>query len=100
MVPPIDGSKKRAVKSAYLNGRFGKGIMSITNKIITFLFMGNLACATTVTIETLRIKYSSRHFDEIQLPSGKTHYQSVGSGPAVILVHGVSGPLSVWDKNV
>jgi pimeloyl-ACP methyl ester carboxylesterase len=45
-------------------------------------------------------QYPNRHFEEANLPSGVTHYQAVGDGPAVVLIHGVSGPLAVWDKLV
>lgn len=33
---------------------------------------------------------------------GKTHYEELGEKdkPAVVLIHGVSGPMSVWDKTV
>lgn len=49
-------------------------------------------------LQTLKNKYPSRYFNAIKLSSGVTHYQSIGSGPVIILVHGVSGPLAVWDK--
>ena len=56
--------------------------------------------AKSMDIQMLQSKYPTRHFDEIQLPSGITHYQSIGTGPVIILVHGVSGPLAVWDKTI
>jgi pimeloyl-ACP methyl ester carboxylesterase len=52
-----------------------------------------------MTLTQLRNRYSGRYFEEIQLPSGLTHYQVTGEGPVVVLVHGVSGPLAVWDKS-
>jgi pimeloyl-ACP methyl ester carboxylesterase len=64
------------------------------------LFFQSFAIASSMDLPTLQNKYPSRHFDEVQLPSGRTHYQSLGNGPVVILVHGVSGPLAVWDKSV
>jgi pimeloyl-ACP methyl ester carboxylesterase len=38
----------------------------------------------------------------VKLSDGLTHYQDLGSkaAPAIILIHGVSGPLQVWDKVV
>src|ERR1700733_7331099 len=51
-------------------------------------------------LHELRDKYPNRHFEDVTLPSGITHFQSTGSGPTLILVHGVSGPLAVWDKFV
>jgi pimeloyl-ACP methyl ester carboxylesterase len=65
-----------------------------------FSSFGGTVMAKSMDIQTLQSKYPARHFDEIQLPSGITHYQSTGNGPVIILVHGVSGPLAVWDKNV
>lgn len=74
------------------------------SKIILILFgfilSGEVAVAGLITSEQLKNTYPDRYFQEILLPSGRTHYQSVGEGPVVILVHGVSGPLSVWDKTV
>ncbi|MCB0411448.1 MAG: alpha/beta hydrolase, partial [Bdellovibrionales bacterium] len=60
--------------------------------------MSNLAMAKAISKVQLAGQYSDRHFDEIRLPSGSTHYQVKGEGPVVILVHGVSGPLAVWDN--
>lgn len=66
--------------------------------IFASLFLHWFASADSIALKDLQVKYPSRYFQEIKLPSGKTHYQSVGDGPVVILIHGVSGPLAVWDK--
>jgi pimeloyl-ACP methyl ester carboxylesterase len=58
------------------------------------------ARAESLSLAELRQLHSSRYFGEIKLPSGSTHIQTKGSGPVIILVHGVSGPLAVWDKNI
>lgn len=67
---------------------------------ILYSLLGNYAFAKSLDLQSLQANYPARHFEEIKLPSGTTHYQSNGSGPVIILVHGVSGPLSVWDKTV
>jgi pimeloyl-ACP methyl ester carboxylesterase len=67
---------------------------------IFFTVVEASALAKSMNLKSLSNKYSSRHFKEIQLPSGMTHYQSVGEGPVVIVVHGTNGPMSVYDKNV
>ena len=38
----------------------------------------------------------------VKLSDGKVHYELSGpaNGPLVVLVHGVSGPMMVWDNNV
>lgn len=37
----------------------------------------------------------------VLLAKGATHYEFVdGKGPVVVLVHGVSGPMSVWDETL
>jgi pimeloyl-ACP methyl ester carboxylesterase len=58
------------------------------------------AIAKSTDLKALENAYPTRHFEEIQLPSGITHFQSVGSGPVVILVHGTNGSMAVWDKNL
>ncbi|MEM9487753.1 MAG: alpha/beta fold hydrolase [Myxococcota bacterium] len=38
----------------------------------------------------------------VNLKDGRTHYESAGPGSTrcVVLIHGASGPMSVWDKTV
>lgn len=38
----------------------------------------------------------------IRLSNGVTHYQLTGpeNGPVIVLTHGVSGPMSIWDRTV
>jgi pimeloyl-ACP methyl ester carboxylesterase len=71
-------------------------IFMLSMSVIEFAF-----CSTgAMTNQSLKSRYPARHFDEISLPSGKTHYQSLGSGASIVLVHGVSGPLVVWENNM
>lgn len=55
-----------------------------------------------LTLEELKTKFPDRFFATLNTPSGTIHYQDVGpkTGQVVVLVHGVSGPLSAWDKTV
>jgi pimeloyl-ACP methyl ester carboxylesterase len=80
--------------------------MDMTKMIFPAIFLTLMGVAivaiptTAMDLTSLKAKYSDRHFSEIQLPVGRTHYQSIGSGPVVLLIHGVSGPLAVWDKSI
>lgn len=60
--------------------------------------------ATELTLENLEQKWSSNKLSFISLKNGRTHYQhsnnNVSDNSLVVLVHGVSGPMTAWDKNV
>jgi 3-oxoadipate enol-lactonase len=36
----------------------------------------------------------------VELPQGATHYEIAGSGPALVLIHGMGGDHTVWDGQV
>jgi pimeloyl-ACP methyl ester carboxylesterase len=54
------------------------------------------------TIEGLRDQFPDRFHGQLDSPLGAIHYESRGETgrPTVVLIHGVSGPMSVWDANV
>ncbi|MGE0527202.1 MAG: alpha/beta fold hydrolase, partial [Bdellovibrionales bacterium] len=62
--------------------------------------MGSLSAAaeTSMDLEELQVQYPARYFQTVHLPSGRVHYQLAGNGPVIILIHGVSGPMAVWDR--
>lgn len=68
--------------------------------VASFVFFGKKTIAESLDLQQLKSSYPERHFQEIRLSLGLTHYESIGEGPTVVLVHGVSGPLAVWDKSV
>lgn len=67
--------------------------------LISLAGLSQTTMANSMTLGQLKEIHPKRFFTEIMLPSGRTHYQLTGAGPTVVLVHGVSGPLAVWDKN-
>ena len=53
---------------------------------------------SAAALEVLAHQFPAASHAFVDLPSGRTHYEAIGAGPAVILIHGVSGPLQTWEK--
>ncbi|OGR88409.1 MAG: hypothetical protein A3J74_05580 [Elusimicrobia bacterium RIFCSPHIGHO2_02_FULL_57_9] len=53
-------------------------------------------------LTVLKSRFPHQAYNFADTTPGFTHYQDLGlpDRPTVVLVHGVSGPLSVWDHNV
>lgn len=65
-------------------------------------FMFSARSFADVSAEELKIQFPSQFHSLLQSGVGKIHYQDTGEAgrPVVVLVHGVSGPMFVWDKNI
>ena len=58
--------------------------------------------AMTEELKELKTKWPQHYFATAALTLGETHYQDLGK-PAqktVVMVHGVSGPMTAWDETV
>ena len=70
--------------------------------IFAIIFMLSARSSWGLTVEELKVKFP-RHFHSLlDTEIGKIHYQDTGEAgrPVIVLVHGVSGAMFVWDKNV
>jgi len=68
---------------------------------IYFLSNHNLVAAGDA-MTNLKENFPNQFHNVLQTRFGEIHFQDVGPKNAtpIVLVHGVSGPLSVWDKNM
>lgn len=59
-------------------------------------------CHKAIPLDTLKSKWPAQFKEMASQKSGKTHFEDLGNPKAqsVIFIHGVSGPLSSWDKNI
>lgn len=64
--------------------------------------LSSTAALGAADLEGLKARFPDQYHSVAETPSGRTHYADEGlrHGKAVLLVHGVSGPLAVWDKSV
>jgi pimeloyl-ACP methyl ester carboxylesterase len=55
---------------------------------------------TNTNVLALRQAFPERYHQRLETPYGVTHYESAGTldRPIIVLIHGVSGPMSVWDE--
>ena len=54
------------------------------------------------SVDDLEVKFPSEKKSLVELSVGKTHFEILGpeDGEPVVLIHGVSGPMQVWDKTI
>ena len=74
--------------------------------MLTVLLVGALVALPLIrdgeTMELGKSAYAQAEGEFIQGPAGTIHYQVEGpeDGKPLLLIHGVSGPMCVWDKNM
>ena len=69
--------------------------------IIAWLSFASVATAAELDEEFVA-KWGDKRHELVQLKFGQTHYELSGppDGDLAVLVHGVSGPMTAWDKNI
>jgi pimeloyl-ACP methyl ester carboxylesterase len=72
-------------------------------KLLSLIFLfGGAVVAGGNSIEETKVAFPKQVHQVIPTQFGQTHFEEVGdfSNPPVLLIHGVSGPMHVWDRNV
>jgi len=64
------------------------------------LSLMSTGCASTrhLTPDFLKDKYTNQHSKFIELHDQKVHIRDQGSGPVIVLIHGISSSLHTWDQ--
>lgn len=72
--------------------------------LCSFFYLSHEAKSREFTLQELEQKWPNKKHSFISLKSGQTHYEYTGAktnkDPLVVMVHGVSGPMTAWDKNI
>ena len=73
-----------------------KLVLALAASIFTVL------TANATTIDELKSRHYQNFYERVQLSDGITHFQDIGNDQngTVLLIHGVSGPMQVWDRNI
>lgn len=76
--------------------------MQKTRNGLLALLLSTPSVQAATTVADLRREFPDRLHRTVRLSDGDTHFDDKGpvNGPVVVLLHGVSGPMDVWDRTV
>lgn len=69
----------------------------LTPVIIVVALLSTGACTSSIPLVKLQAKYTNEQSRYIDIQGMKVHYRDEGSGPTLILVHGIVASLHTWD---
>jgi len=72
----------------------------VTAALIALLAIRTQPASASPDLNQLMADHPKLARQFVELTSGRTHFERVGVGPTIVLIHGVSGPMQVWDKVV
>ena len=59
--------------------------------------LGNAIGVTDIPLEELEKLYTDEYSHFMEVNGLRVHYRDVGSGPVIVLVHGIMSSLQTWD---